>query len=126
MAANAATLQADARCIQQCVEPGFEVPILIYLFSQIAGVSPDPKTLMANARCLEACIPPGMMLSVLVSLASQILSGGSAGPGTRQVFSGNGSPVGVLTPITDEAIYFQKDSDPTGLIWEWYDNSWTH
>jgi len=44
--------------------------------------------------------------------------------GAQQVFSGNGSPEGVVTPTGDEAFYVQKDSVPAGLIWSWYDSAW--
>ena len=52
--------------------PGMQLPVLIALAAQIAGVSADPATLVANAKCLECGIPPGMQLSVLIYLACQI------------------------------------------------------
>ena len=41
------------------------------------------------------------------------VSGGS-GPGTTQVFSGNGNPNGVVT-ATEPALFYAKD---TGILWE--------
>jgi len=40
------------------------------------------------------------------------------------MFVGNGSPVGVITPTTLSAKYTQRDSLPPGLIWDWYDGAW--
>lgn len=54
---------------------------------------------------------------------------GKAGSGggctsTSSVLSGNGSPVGVITPAAISAFYIQKDSTPPGIIWAWYDSAW--
>lgn len=40
------------------------------------------------------------------------------------VFTGDGSPVGVVTPAADAAIYIQQDSTPPGTMWSWYDDAW--
>lgn len=46
--------------------------------------------------------------------------------GAKAVYSGTGSPVGVIVPSVDTAVYFQTDSDPPGIQWDWFNNSWTH
>ena len=40
------------------------------------------------------------------------------------VFAGNGDPTGVVVPTTAGAIYVQIDSDPPGIIWEFYSGAW--
>lgn len=40
------------------------------------------------------------------------------------VVSGNGVPSHV--PQTANQLYTQKDSDPPGLVWDWWNSSWTH
>lgn len=44
----------------------------------------------------------------------------------QTTFTGNGSPVGVIFPQVAVAFYVQQDSDPTGILWSWYNNSWVH
>ncbi len=72
MATPLNTLADEARCIESCIPIGMQLPVLIYLFAQIAGASTDPATLMANAKCYETCIPPGMQLPVLISLLDTV------------------------------------------------------
>lgn len=105
---------SDARCIEQCVPQGFQLPILISVFAQIAGVSADPKSLIDGATCIQQCVPIGMQMPVLISLAQQIVSGGGAGLGsclTRSV----GPPVAAPTcpvaiNITDTGAWYWWDS----------------
>lgn len=51
-------------------------------------------------------------------------SGGGGGSGIIQVFAGNGSPEGIVTPVSNAAFYTQIDSVPPGEVWDWYDGSW--
>ena len=71
MAIDIESLADQAKCIQCGIPEGMQLPALIVLAAQIAGVSADPTTLIANARCVD-CIPEGMQLPVLISLANQI------------------------------------------------------
>jgi hypothetical protein len=79
-------LAADANCLN-CIPPGLQLPVLIWLFAQIAGVTTDPTTLAANANCL-ACIPPGMQWPVLIWLATQIAGGTTGGSSLQFTQSG--------------------------------------
>jgi hypothetical protein len=53
-----------------------------------------------------------------------IADNGGTGSGGVGLFSGNGSPVGVIFPTTDTALYLQKDSTPAGLIWSYFSGTW--
>lgn len=41
-------------------------------------------------------------------------------------YAGPGSPVGVIFPTVSSAFYTQTDSDPPGIVWNWFNNSWVH
>lgn len=84
------------------------LPVLIYIFSQIAGMSPDPSTLVKNAACLN-CIPPGVQMSVLMNLAAQIIAGGGGGA------SGVGPPT--YTPSGIATLVPYKDIATGNLYW---------
>ncbi len=71
MACDPQTLIAGATCLECNVPPGMQLPVLIALAAQIAGVSADPQSLVASAAPLQA-IPDGLRLPVLISLACQI------------------------------------------------------
>lgn len=73
MATDPTTLEAEAKCISKCIAPGDQLPVLISLFAQIAGVSLDPTALVAGAKCISKCIAPGDQMPVLISLLAQIL-----------------------------------------------------
>lgn len=53
-----------------------------------------------------------------------VTASGTGGLAFVQVFSGNGSPVGVVAPMATAAFYIQKDSEPPGILWSWYDSAW--
>lgn len=72
MACDPQTLLTDAQCIECGVDVGLQIPVLIALAAQIAGVSLDSQSLMDRAVCIESCIEPGLRLPVLVSLACEI------------------------------------------------------
>lgn len=65
------TLVTDARCISEKIAAGDQLPVLISLFAQIAGVSADPAALVAGAKCYEG-IETGDRLPVLIYLADTI------------------------------------------------------
>jgi hypothetical protein len=71
-ATDPTTLEANAQCIARCIPPGDQLPVLISLFAQFAGVSTDPASLVAGARCYSKCIAPGDQLPVLIYLADAI------------------------------------------------------
>lgn len=116
-----AELLDDARCLEQCIPPGFQSAILISLFARVAGVSADPATLMADARCINACVPPGMQMAVLISLASQILAagGGGSGGGSGQIVPYTGADPnsdGVFPADLTKAAIAVK---PSGTTYTW-------
>lgn len=65
-------------CIDCGVPQGYRLSALVYLFSEIAGVT-DVQTILAGARCIDCGIPEGMRLSALIYLAGLISDGGSGG-----------------------------------------------
>ena len=109
------TLISDAKLIDCCVPKGMQMAVLISLFCQLNDMSCDSQTLINDARCLDQCIPDSEKMAVLINLACQIVQGS----GDKEIFSGNGDPTGVITPVATDAIYRQLDSLPAGLIWTW-------
>ena len=56
-----------------------------------------------------------------------IRNGSQPAPGSAasaQIFTGTGSPVGVIFPTTSAAFYTQQDSTPPGLVWSYYSGAW--
>lgn len=76
----------------------------------------DPQTLLDQAKCYM-CLGVTLAEALELALLDQISSGGAAV--STQVTSGHGPPTS--TPITNEAIYFDKD---TGIQYNWYDGAW--
>lgn len=97
------------------IPTGFQLPALISIFAEIAGVSADPQTLMARASCIYSCVPAGMQMGILIDLAQQILAGGA----NSCLLHGVGAPVAVPPCIV--AIYIEDP--PSGLpnpgVWVW-------
>lgn len=71
MPCDAQTLVTNAKCLYNCLPVGQQIPILISLLAQTAGVSLDPQALAAGAKGLDQ-IPVGQQLPVLISLACMI------------------------------------------------------
>ena len=59
---------------------------------------------------------------ILVGKTPTVSGGGATA--AIQVFAGTGSPVGVVFPTTDAALYTQTDSTPAGVVWSYYDGVW--
>lgn len=72
MACDPTTLVDQAKCIECGIPTGMQLPVLIALAAQIAGVSADPQTLMNLAKCDECQVPVGLEWPVLIALACQI------------------------------------------------------
>ena len=66
MSADPNTLIAGATCIQSCIPPGMQLPVII----SILAPGEDPNALMDAAKCIQNCIPDGMQLPVLISLVA--------------------------------------------------------
>jgi hypothetical protein len=122
MAADTNALMNDAKCIEQCMPRGMQLPVLISLFAQIAGVSVDTNSLIDGAKCIEQCVPQGFQLPILISLLNQIVSGGGSISGGGNVTCGAGVPTS--TPSSGCGIYQQTDSIPPGLMWQYYSGAW--
>jgi hypothetical protein len=60
--------------------------------------TPDINSLINDARCIDKCIPDGAKMAVLILLLSQIAGNTEGGGGGTNNLSGNGSPVGIVTP----------------------------
>ncbi len=112
----------QARCIQQCIPQGMQVPVLIAVFARLAGMSANTNALIDAAKCIDQCIPPGMQLSVLIALANQIAGGAGSGGAVGFVTCGTGAPTS--TPASGCGLYVQTDSIPAGIIWQYYNGSW--
>lgn len=65
-----AALAEASKCFE-CIPPGDQMGVLIYLSTVRAGVAPDPAALVEAAKCLE-CIPPGAQLAALLAVECQI------------------------------------------------------
>lgn len=109
-------LLAEASCDSCTIPKGYQLPVLISLFAEIAGVPSDPQSLIARASCNFCTIPLGMQMPVLIDLANQILAGGGGGGGNACLFAGVGDPV--LVPPCNVAIYFDITNGNFGL-WVW-------
>jgi len=105
---------SDARCIDQCLPLGFQLPVLISIFARLAGVSADPQSLINGALCIQQCVPQGMMMPVLISLAEQIVAGGGGGSGTCLSRS-------VGPPVVPSLCTVAINIDDAGH-WYWWDN----
>lgn len=73
MACDPAQLAEDARCIEQCIPEGLQLPVLILLAQQIAGDTRTAEQLANDARCISCVIPEGDQVPVLIKLACDIL-----------------------------------------------------
>lgn len=100
----------------ESIPPGMQLPILISLFAQLAGVSADPQTLIDGAQCIACGIPPGMQVAVLISLLSQAVSGGGLAGVTCSAASDPVDP-----PTGTCGIFYRKD---TGATWIWDGAAW--
>ena len=63
-------------------------------------------------------------LQKIVDLLGGGGSGGGGSPALKEIYSGNGDPNGVITPIMSDAQYFQKDSVPPNQVWIWQGGVW--
>lgn len=76
VACDPQTLVNGAACIQCAIPPGMQIPVLIYLAMQGAGISTDPDSiakLVNDARCIECAVPKGMEMSVLIGIMCQFV-----------------------------------------------------
>ncbi len=125
------SLISQAKCIQQCIPAGMQLPVLIAVFARLAGMSTNTNALIDAAKCIDQCIPPGMQMAVLIALANQILGGGS-GSSLAQVFCGTGTPIDGSAnpnpgnPVATCAIWIQSDSPnvPNQTTAIWINGSW--
>lgn len=77
----------------------------------------DPNQLLADAKCFQ-CMSHQQLQMVIASLLCQISTGGVT---ASNLFSGHGSPVGVVFPTSNVAIYIDEDN---GDQWSWYSGAW--
>ncbi len=79
----------------------------------------DVQSLMTEAKCFT-CLSPGMWQALELALLCDLIEKiNNIGTVTKEIFSGNGDPNGVITPQVTDAIYRQLDSLPVGMIWTW-------
>lgn len=69
VAADAQALVDSAKCMA-CIPPGMQMQVMIYLLSQIAGIT-DVQTIMENAKCFS-CLPQGMEGAAMIYLTDQL------------------------------------------------------
>jgi hypothetical protein len=117
---SAQTLVTGANCLS-CIPREMQLPVLISIFAELAGMSADAQTLVNNAKCLQ-CIDPKMQMPVLIYVASQITGGGT---GTRYTYVGTlaernayaNPPLGMIWTVTN--------SDPADQFSVWLGTAWT-
>jgi hypothetical protein len=116
MASQTDNLANNAKCIEACLPAGMYLPVLIYLWSQMAGKDPtNTNALIAGAVCIDSCIPKGLQLPVLISLIAGA-SGGTAAQG-GPVLGGVGPPT---TPPPIPSLYaIYNDFSQNGEQWWW-------
>lgn len=102
-----------SKCIDCGIPSGMRLSVLIYLWSQIAGVT-DVQTLINNSRCYDCGIPSGMRESVLIYLGDAILANGG-GSGNQEVWSllNNDTPT-MIVPVDSGVAY-----NEIGQLWVW-------
>jgi hypothetical protein len=66
------TLVTQAQCLECKIPTGMEIPVLIVLLAQIAGVPLDAQELVNEAKCIECQIPQGMQLPVLIGIMCKL------------------------------------------------------
>jgi len=93
------------------------LPVLIYLFNEISGMSATPAELVQSAKCFS-CIPQSMQMPTLIYLAGQISEGGTGGGGVE---SGAGDPV---APPTGTASFYYNTTDSSFWAWNSTSNAW--
>lgn len=77
---------------------------------------------MTEAKCFS-CLTPGMWQAIELALLCDLIEKiNNIGEATKEIFSGNGDPTGVVVPQVTDAIYRQLDSVPAGLVWTWKDS----
>ena len=130
MATDANSLLAQASCYSCYASNNFTLQLmqLALLRQTVLAVNPmadtSPQTLLAQAKCFECFAPNPYALKLMeLALLAQLVSGG--GTGVQEVFSGNGSPAGVITPVGTTAIYVQLDSVPPRTIWTFAGGTWS-
>lgn len=70
---DASALANAARCYSNCIPPGQELAVLVYILAQQAGLGDvDPKELANRAKCYESCLSSGMAWAVVIYLLVQI------------------------------------------------------
>lgn len=115
-------LAQQAKCLSAELPPSLQVPVLIAIFAQIAGMSLDAQMLVRQATCLS-CVPPSLQMPVLISIAQQILAGQSTA-GSACLLAGAGAPV--AAPPCTVAIYFDTTNANFGMyVWVQTLATWT-
>src|ERR1019366_2437233 len=108
-----------------CVSGGqtFEMAVLIAIFAQLAGIPNVTCTQLQAMAAPFACLQRQQQLPALIALASQIISLVPSGGGF--VFSGIGSPVGVVFPAVPSAVYVDNTNPNQVGFWNWNGTNWT-
>lgn len=76
------TLVSNALCLT-CIPTGAQLPVLINLLAQKAGVTVDAQTVTTAAKCIDCGVPPGLYLPIVNNLLCGIV-GGSCTPQSLQ------------------------------------------
>lgn len=119
----AVELACQAQFIQRyfCRHPGGEMATLIALIAQLGGIMLDCPTL-ANLSSQYSCLPRQTQLPALIYLVSLIVNGQVTPSGS--LYSGIGSPVGVIAPISPVAMYFDITIPAAPIVWNWAAGNW--
>ena len=110
---NAEELVDASKCFSG-IPKNMEMPVLIKIFCEVAGMSCTADTLVESAKCLDA-IPGQMRMPVLIYLACQILTNGGTGTANTCLVCGEGAPTEDAT--CDCSIYYTNP--PNAGVWVW-------
>lgn len=108
-----------AICIDCGIPKGLQIPVLIWLYQQITGVS--IQSMIDGAVCIDCAIPKGMQIPVLIGLVN---TGGTGGGGTGQVvaLTGTNSPTSPPDDPTLAAVAY--NAVPNLWVWDTASSTW--
>lgn len=108
-----------AICIDCAIPKGLQIPVLIWLYQQIAGVS-TIQEMIDGAVCIDCTIPKGMQIPVLIGLVNAGGSGG--GSGQVVALSGSNAPSSPPTDPTLAAVAY--NGVPNLWVWDVATAAW--
>lgn len=78
-AVDVSAILNSARCYNQCIPPGMERAVMIYLMTIGMSIDVTPDALVKASSCYNNCIPDGMKDAVMIYLLAVVGGGGGGG-----------------------------------------------